>query len=352
MGRTMALATRYDVSTQVTSSTVAERLPAMCGSDTLTTVVSSTSMKVQNITEMAMIQGLTCRGSDIAAALRARRAGNSFRIPCSARGKPDVDDQAGRIPRESASLESRRHIEGHDGHRQAQVDPRCRDRLRSSSIHDRQLAAPCRHCRQDRGGNRELPGAGGSVAVEIDIPAVWVRAHAIHHDIAVRKAAAPSYGRALRSSDRRQRALVRQGKRRLHVDGDIEGSHVLPTRTGERVCAGVVGQGARRRLCNVKAFSLYLQIQFAGGSGQLDCPRIQRTLEWEWQSRLKDTAASLGRIIVSRPEFQARNSRGEHAGLVGHLSRRVGVLRKSYRNGIDGRQALVSQRLKLSSAQA
>src|SRR2546427_5704649 len=30
----------------------------MCGSDTLTTVVSSTSMKVLNITEMAMIQGL------------------------------------------------------------------------------------------------------------------------------------------------------------------------------------------------------------------------------------------------------------------------------------------------------
>src|SRR5579862_6789837 len=61
----MALATRYDVRTQVTSSTVAERLPAMCGSDTFTTVVSSTSMKVQNITEMAMIQGLTCLCSDM-----------------------------------------------------------------------------------------------------------------------------------------------------------------------------------------------------------------------------------------------------------------------------------------------
>ena len=42
---------------------VAERLPAMCGSDTLTTVVSSTSMKVANITAIAMIQGLTCRCS-------------------------------------------------------------------------------------------------------------------------------------------------------------------------------------------------------------------------------------------------------------------------------------------------
>ena len=32
----------------------------MCGSDTLTTVVSSTSMKVANITATATIQGLTC----------------------------------------------------------------------------------------------------------------------------------------------------------------------------------------------------------------------------------------------------------------------------------------------------
>src|ERR1700683_1535391 len=63
----MALATKYEVSTQVTASTVAERLPAMCGSDTFTTVVSSTSMKVQNITEMAMIQGLTCLCSGIGA---------------------------------------------------------------------------------------------------------------------------------------------------------------------------------------------------------------------------------------------------------------------------------------------
>src|SRR5579884_939383 len=65
MGRMMALATRYDVRTQVTSSTVAERFPAMCGRETLTTVVSSTSIKVQNITEMATIQGLTCFCSDM-----------------------------------------------------------------------------------------------------------------------------------------------------------------------------------------------------------------------------------------------------------------------------------------------
>src|SRR6185295_515422 len=63
IGRMMALATRYEVSAQVASSMVTDRLPAMCGSDTFTTVVSSTSMKVANITETAMSQGLMCRGS-------------------------------------------------------------------------------------------------------------------------------------------------------------------------------------------------------------------------------------------------------------------------------------------------
>src|ERR1700691_2164580 len=58
IGRIMAFATRYDVSVQVASSVVAERLPAMCGSETLTTVVSSTSMKVLDMTAMAMSQGL------------------------------------------------------------------------------------------------------------------------------------------------------------------------------------------------------------------------------------------------------------------------------------------------------
>src|SRR5690348_5045066 len=55
----MALATRYEVRTQVASSGVTERLPAICCSDTFTTVVSSTSIKVPSITEMAMIHGLT-----------------------------------------------------------------------------------------------------------------------------------------------------------------------------------------------------------------------------------------------------------------------------------------------------
>jgi len=59
IGRMIAFATRYDVSAHVASSMLAERLPAMCGSDTLTTVVSSTSMNVANITEIATIHGFT-----------------------------------------------------------------------------------------------------------------------------------------------------------------------------------------------------------------------------------------------------------------------------------------------------
>src|SRR6202046_4031679 len=56
-GKTIALDTRYEVSTQVLSSTLAERFPAMCGSDTLATLVSSTSMKVAMITVPAMSHG-------------------------------------------------------------------------------------------------------------------------------------------------------------------------------------------------------------------------------------------------------------------------------------------------------
>src|SRR5215467_10573889 len=59
IGRMMALATRYDVTVQVASSIVADRLPAMWGSDTLTTLVSSTSMKVASMTLIAMTHGLT-----------------------------------------------------------------------------------------------------------------------------------------------------------------------------------------------------------------------------------------------------------------------------------------------------
>ena len=65
IGRMMALATRYDVNAQVASSTVADRFPAICGSETFTTVVSSTSMNVANITDSAMSQGLMMRCSFI-----------------------------------------------------------------------------------------------------------------------------------------------------------------------------------------------------------------------------------------------------------------------------------------------
>src|SRR5262245_66595959 len=64
IGRMMALATRYDVNAHVASSVVADMLLAMCGSDTLTTVVSSTSMKVASMTAIVTIHGLTCRDSD------------------------------------------------------------------------------------------------------------------------------------------------------------------------------------------------------------------------------------------------------------------------------------------------
>src|SRR5713101_5709404 len=59
MGKMMALATRYEVNAQVASFGVEESDPAMWGSDTLTTVVSSTSMKVLVITVMATIHGFT-----------------------------------------------------------------------------------------------------------------------------------------------------------------------------------------------------------------------------------------------------------------------------------------------------
>src|SRR6185437_4901251 len=60
IGRMMALATRYEVSVHVASSMVADKLPAMCGSETFTTVVSNTSMKVLDITAIAISQGLIC----------------------------------------------------------------------------------------------------------------------------------------------------------------------------------------------------------------------------------------------------------------------------------------------------
>jgi hypothetical protein len=58
MGSTMPFATRYEVSVQVLSSMPADRLPAIWGSETLTMVVSSTSMKEAMVTTRAISQGL------------------------------------------------------------------------------------------------------------------------------------------------------------------------------------------------------------------------------------------------------------------------------------------------------
>src|SRR5262249_41264060 len=63
IGRTTALAARYAVSPHVASLIVADRSPAMCGSDTLTTVESSTTMNVLAITADATIHGLTRGGA-------------------------------------------------------------------------------------------------------------------------------------------------------------------------------------------------------------------------------------------------------------------------------------------------
>src|SRR5947209_8332284 len=53
IGKMIAFATKYEVNVQVASSVLADRLPAICGSDTFTTVVSSTSMKVLDMTAIA-----------------------------------------------------------------------------------------------------------------------------------------------------------------------------------------------------------------------------------------------------------------------------------------------------------
>src|ERR1019366_482978 len=50
IGMTIPLATRYEVSAQVASLGVAERLPEMCVKETLTTVPSRISIKVASIT--------------------------------------------------------------------------------------------------------------------------------------------------------------------------------------------------------------------------------------------------------------------------------------------------------------
>ena len=58
IGRMIAFETRYEVRTQVLSSLLAPRLPAMCGSATLAMLVSSTSIKAASETTKAINQGL------------------------------------------------------------------------------------------------------------------------------------------------------------------------------------------------------------------------------------------------------------------------------------------------------
>src|SRR5580704_9825285 len=58
IGRTMALDTKYDVSTQVLSSLLEPRPPAMYGKATLAMLVSSTSMNAASATTTPMSQGL------------------------------------------------------------------------------------------------------------------------------------------------------------------------------------------------------------------------------------------------------------------------------------------------------
>src|SRR5581483_12029660 len=88
MGRMIAFATRYDVSAQVASSMLAERLPAMCGSETFTTVVSSTSMKVANMTATATIQGLTGFSALMASSCALRSGGCGRASDHAGRGAP------------------------------------------------------------------------------------------------------------------------------------------------------------------------------------------------------------------------------------------------------------------------
>src|SRR6185503_16065110 len=58
VGSTIALDTRYEVSTHVLSSTPAPRLPAICGTATFAMLVSSTSMNVASVATTAVSHGL------------------------------------------------------------------------------------------------------------------------------------------------------------------------------------------------------------------------------------------------------------------------------------------------------
>src|ERR1700743_1767036 len=59
IGRMIAFETRYEVSTQVLSSLLAPRFPAMCGRATLAMLVSSTSINAASDTTNAISHGFT-----------------------------------------------------------------------------------------------------------------------------------------------------------------------------------------------------------------------------------------------------------------------------------------------------
>jgi len=107
-GSTIAFATRYDVSAQVDSSIEAESEPATCGSDTLTTVVSSTSMKVANITAIATIHGLTTGCSAWSATVQdGRRASSAAWIAATAASSPSAAFTIRWYRRGSSQLQSK-----------------------------------------------------------------------------------------------------------------------------------------------------------------------------------------------------------------------------------------------------
>ena len=96
------MAARYAVSAQVASLMVADRSPAMCGSDTFTTVESSTTMNVLAITADATIQGLTRGGTLASVAMMlagvngddSRHAGAHLQIRSSLWSYRDLDGHA------------------------------------------------------------------------------------------------------------------------------------------------------------------------------------------------------------------------------------------------------------------
>ena len=69
----IALASEYELIAQVPSCGLTPRLPAMCGTDTLTIVMSSTSMNVANATAIvSSASGAPCSGGSGLSSARPR----------------------------------------------------------------------------------------------------------------------------------------------------------------------------------------------------------------------------------------------------------------------------------------